>query len=170
MMTSHIDGAIQVISGVQLRVGNQMSSPVDYGISCDASGSSASYQGQNTELMMSPRFGGVTPPPPPQYFNSISSRRTPAGNAGRHLPFVPPPQQLPPLPLPLPTVTSPHQQAAAMPMPTSSTYSSAQPDLQQRASLSPPTEVLGELSDEQIRAILQSNPELLKSFAAARRL
>jgi hypothetical protein len=145
-----------------------MSSPVDYGISCDASGSSASYQRQNSELMMSPRFGGVTPPPPPQYFNSISSRRTPAGNAGRHLPFVPPPQQ-PSVPLPLPTVTSP-QQAASMPMPTSSTYSSSQPDLQQRTSLSPPTEVLGELSDEQIRAILQSNPELLKSFAAARRL
>jgi hypothetical protein len=155
MMTSHIDGAIQVISGVQLRVGNQMSSPVD-------------YEGQNAELMMSPRFGGVTPPLPPQYFNSIPSRRTPAVNASRHLPFVPPPQQ-PPMPQSLPTVTTP-QQAAAMPMPTSSTYSSAQPDLQQRTSSSPPTEVLGELTDEQIRAILQSNPELLRSFAAARRL
>jgi hypothetical protein len=168
MMTSHIDGAIQVISGVQLRVGNQMSSPVDYGISCDASGSSASYQGQNTELMMSPRFGGVTPPPPPQYFNSISSRRTPAGNAGRQHPLVPPPQQ-PSITQPLPTVTTP-QQAAAMPMQNSSTYSSAQPALQQRTSSSPPSEVLAELSDEQIRAILQSNPELLRSLAAARRL
>jgi hypothetical protein len=41
---------------------------------------------------------------------------------------------------------------------------------QQQNPSPPPNEVLGNLSEEEMRAILLSNPELLRSFAAARGL
>ncbi len=170
-LTNQVDGAVQVISSLQipLRLGNQRTALYDYGVQGSATGLPATHQGDNLDYPIGPRF--AVAPPPPQYFNN-PPRRLPAGGSPQ-LPVVPSLQQQQLLPLPRPQEyqryeeqQSDRRQSSAPPRSTASLEfgQSLYP-----ASSPPPSAGLGDMSDDQIRTILQANPELLQSFMKAGR-
>ena len=141
----------------------------EYGVQGSATGLPALHQGDNLEYSIGPRF--AVAPPPPQYFNN-PPRRLPAGGSPQ-LPIIPPPQQQQVSPLSRPQEYQRYEEQQSDRRQSSApTRSSASLEFGQSlypASSPPPSAGLGDMSDDQIRTILQANPELLQSFMKAGR-